>query len=179
MEWTNTSQLQWLCGASATQEGKERGAECRLGGMWRNEGGMNDGAHTALFLAGLFHQWPLGSCHSGLPPAMPPLLVTMAHLKPLHELICLDKETEITTANQQWNPCSVLPGEWLTWPTEELDEPKAGGGGPAEPLEKGKEAERLLILTQGAVGQAPLCCLSTLSKEDLWHPGHSAGNLPP
>lgn len=40
--------------------------------------------------------------------------------------------------------------------------PKAGGGWPAEPLEKGKEAEGLLIWTQGTVGQAHLCCLATL-----------------
>lgn len=49
--------------------------------------------------------------------------------------------------------------------------PEAGGGGPTEPLEKGKEAERLLVLTQGTVGQAHLCWLATLSKLDLWHPG--------
>lgn len=44
--------------------------------------------------------------------------------------------------------------------------PKAGGGGPAEPLGKGKEGERLLVLTQGTVGQVYLCCLATLSKLD-------------
>lgn len=112
---------------------------------------------------------------------MPSLLVAVAHVESLHGLICIAEERESYHSKPTVKSLQCLPGEWLTRPAEELDEHKAGEGGPAEPLEKGKEAERLLILTQGAVGQAPLCCLSTLSKhiygiqdtlQGTCHPSH-------
>lgn len=58
---------------------------------------------------------------------MPTLWVAMTFniLNPSMNWFALLKKQKATTANQQTNTCSVLPSEGLTWPIEELDEPKS------------------------------------------------------
>lgn len=52
---------------------------------------------------------------------MPSILVAVAHVEPLHGLICIAEERENYHSKPTVKSLQCLPGEWLTWSTEELD----------------------------------------------------------
>lgn len=122
---TNRSAICNGCAVSLQHRVKERGD---WGGMWRNEGGLNDGANLGLLLAGLSGQWPLKLLVLKVVSLqLCPLLQLQWHiLNPSTNWFGLLKKQKATPANREIHPVFWQVNN-LTWPTEESDELKPRG----------------------------------------------------